>query len=488
MGSSRPSGTTSRKQLQKELEDSELRFRRLFEAAQDGILLLDADTGQITEVNPFLVGLLGYSRSELLGKTLWEIGPFKDTEASQSAFRTLQDKEYIRYENLPLETRTGQFVNAEFVSNVYQVDHKRVIQCNIRDVTARMQAEEALRHAHEKLTDRVKELEQRHREITLLNDMGDLLQACLTLEDAYTVVTRFAPQLFVTKPGLLGILNVSKNLVDPIVTWGEPATTPAAPPFAVDDCWALRRGRLHLVEDTPTALLCKHSSPSPTPSLCIPLSAQNETIGLLHLREPSATPARSIEWTQQLAGMFARHIELALANLRLRATLRDQSIRDPLTGLFNRRYMEESLAREVSRAIRSGDPLGIIMLDLDHFKDFNDNFGHEAGDVLLRELGKLLQTHIRAGDIVCRYGGEEFIGIVTGASLETTLRRAEELRELVKHLCVEYQGRWVGPITISLGVSIFPLNGSSAETVLRAADGALYRAKGEGRDRVVAAQ
>jgi PAS domain S-box-containing protein len=131
---------TERKQIEDALKASEVRYRRLFETAKDGILILDADTGQVTDANPFLENMLGYSHAELLGKTLWEIGPFRDIAASQSAFRQLQSNEYIRYENLPLETQEQQRRQVEFVSNVYLVDGHRVIQCNIRDITARKHA------------------------------------------------------------------------------------------------------------------------------------------------------------------------------------------------------------------------------------------------------------------------------------------------------------------------------------------------------------
>jgi diguanylate cyclase (GGDEF)-like protein len=194
---------------------------------------------------------------------------------------------------------------------------------------------------------------------------------------------------------------------------------------------------------------------------------------------------RLTETKQRLAVTAAGHIALALANLRLRETLRMQSIRDPLTGLFNRRYMEESLARELRRAARNQRKLGAIMLDLDHFKRFNDTFGHEAGDALLRELGGFLRTRTRREDIACRYGGEEFVVILPEASIEATRQRAERLREEFKHLNVQHRGRSLGAVTLSLGVAVFPEHASTVEDIMRSADRALYRAKAEGRDRVV---
>jgi len=188
---------------------------------------------------------------------------------------------------------------------------------------------------------------------------------------------------------------------------------------------------------------------------------------------------------QRLAQAVTENIGLALANLKLREALRNQSICDPLTGLFNRRYMEETLERELRRAERKQLSLGIVMIDLDHFKSFNDNFGHEAGDLLLCEFSHYVQNHIRREDVPCRYGGEEFVLIIPESSLEATRRRGEQIRQAVKQLHVEHRGRALGQVTTSVGVAIFPNHGSTAKSLLRVADAALYRAKSEGRDRVV---
>ena len=479
----------TRERVQRSLRDSEIRFRRLFETAQDGILLLDADTGQITEVNPFLIEMLGYSRDEFLGKKLWEIGAVRDIETSQTAFRELQKKGYIRYENLPLQTKDGRRIHMEFVSNVYQVDDTKVIQCNIRDISERKLAEDALQQAHDKQSVWVQELEHRNRAITLLAEMGNLLQSCITADEVYTVIAQFAPQLFPAESGALGVLDTSHHVINLVVSWGELSATPNEAVFPPGNCWALRTGRLHRVENTHAALLCKHlADPLPSAYLCVPLSAQNETFGLLHLSLPPRVSGRLTEGKQQLAVTLAEHIGLALANLELRETLHSQSVRDSLTGLFNRRYLEESLEREVFRAKRSKSPLGIVMLDLDYFKPFNDTLGHEAGDNVLRELGTFLQQHVRGDDIACRYGGEEFTLILPGASLAVTRARADQLRERIKQLQVDYHGQLLGPLTVSLGVAILPDHGTSGQAVLRAADTALYRAKAAGRDRVVAAQ
>jgi len=171
----------------------------------------------------------------------------------------------------------------------------------------------------------------------------------------------------------------------------------------------------------------------------------------------------------------------------LRSTLRQQSIRDPLTGMYNRRYMEETLEREVLRATRNNENVGVIMLDIDHFKDFNDTFGHQAGDILLQSLGHFFLSHVRGEDVACRYGGEEFILLLPGSSIEETRDRAEEMREKVNQMNVDFKGQALGKITLSFGVSVFPNHGTSPDILIQTADQALYRAKSEGRDRVVVA-
>ena len=299
------------------IRTSELRYRRLFEAAQDGIFILDAETGIIMDANPFLTKMLGYAREELVGKQLWQVGAFKDVEASQEAFEALQKNEYIRYEHLPLRAKNGRLVDVEFVSNVYLVDGEKVIQCNIRDITERKQAQDAL--------------------------------------------------------------------------------------------------------------------------------------------------------------------------LQSQALLREQSVRDHLTGLFNRRYMEETLERELLRAARKHLSLGIIMLDLDNLKQFNDTWGHAAGDEILRELGSLLLKQVRGEDIACRYGGDEFVLILPDASREVTRERAELICELAQQFHLQFDGQSLAAVTLSLGVAIFPEHGITSTGILRAADSALYRAKHEGRARVVVA-
>ncbi|MBM3334653.1 CHASE3 domain-containing protein, partial [Candidatus Sumerlaeota bacterium] len=252
------------------------------------------------------------------------------------------------------------------------------------DISEQKRHEEELRRAHEEMATHATEIEQRNLHLTLLAQMSELLQTCRSLDEAYAIVARSVRDLFPRESGALYVVNASRNLVEATAAWGD--TPPAERVFAPEDCWALRRSQPTLVDDSSAGVVCAHvSRPLRAAYLCVPLVAQSETLGMLHLMglprgssRSDATGSHTAASIQRLAVTVADQIALALSNLRLRDTLRSQSIRDPLTGLFNRRYMEETLEREVQRALRSGASVGIVMLDIDHFKSFNDRYGHEA--------------------------------------------------------------------------------------------------------------
>ena len=457
-----------------EQQTSEVRYRRLFETAKDGILLLDADTARITDVNPFLEDMLGYSHTELIGKALWEIGPVKDIAASQDAMRELQKNEYIRYENLPLETKAGQQIQVEFVSNVYLVDGWRVIQCNVRDITARKR----------ELLASVAELEKRDEEMKSFIRLNELLQSCTTQAEAYQVIGLKASELFAGRSGCLAILQAQGRQLEAAAHWGDQA--PLMSTFSLGDCWAMRRGQLHEVIDPRVDLLCRHFVHQPkTGYLCVPLIVQGELTGLLCLvRDVMGRDKHQVS-QQQLAVTVGETIKLSLSNLKLRENLREEAIHDPLTGLCNRRFLEENLARELHRARRSNSQLCVVMLDLDNFKPYNDAFGHEAGDDRLRELAQALREKLRKSDIACRYGGDEFVLVLPDWSLADAQQLVEQNRALVNELPIRHGGPVLAAITASAGVAGAPEHGFTAAELLHAADKAMYAAKQAGGNRVV---
>ena len=360
------------------------------------------------------------------------------------------------------------------------------------DIDARRRVEEKFKEASKKLQVWVDDLEQRNSEFAVLSETADLLHTCVSAQEAYGVLSRSCQKLFPDMQGALYLINEERNLVEAVSEWNGPIAGESV--FHSDDCWALRRGRIYEAESPSGRVICGHlAGVSFDGYLCVPMMGQGAALGFLHFRYskgahkikegPRAIGSIS-DTKKKLVTTFAEQAALALANLRLRETLRRQSIRDPLTGLYNRRYMEESLERELRRAARSKKPLSTLMVDIDHFKKFNDLFGHETGDELLMQVSQHIQRHIREYDVPCRYGGEEFLILMPETSLETAQKRAENLRKSVKSLQLQNKGRPIGPISLSVGVAAFPSHAQTPENLFRAADTALYRAKSEGRDRV----
>jgi len=465
------------------LEESEMRYRRLFETAKDGILILDGDTGRITDVNPFLQDMLGYSKAELEGKALWEIGPVKDIAASQAAMRQLQNHEYIRYEDLPLETKAGERKQVEFVSNVYLVKGWRVIQCNIRDITTRKRAEARAQAATDELLALVDELQWRDGEMQLLNRMNDLLQSCMTLAEAYQVITLTAGELFHGLNGCLAIMQAKDRQLAVVARWGMEEIMETA--FSLDDCWALRRGQLHEVVDPQAGLLCQHFVHTPQAGyLCLPLTVLGETLGVLCLIDSPIHKGKHHLSLRQLAETVGETIKLSLSNLKLRDELRQQALHDPLTGLFNRRYLDETLPRELHMVQRRNAPLCVVMLDIDGFKQFNDTFGHGPGDMLLREFGRVLRENLRKSDVSCRYGGDEFVLVLPDSSIADTQERVEQIRIFVKQIQIHFGEQVADAITLSAGIAQIPEYGATESELLQAADEAMYTAKQAGGDRI----
>lgn len=270
----------------------------------------------------------------------------------------------------------------------------------------------------------VQDLTVRSNRATNLAKMAELLQSCATVKDACSVVAGMAPRVSPELRGALLQLDSSRNILELAANWAECVL--AGNEFKPDDCWALRTGRPHLVATGDRTIECVHAATVQYSYLCLPLLAHGEAIGVLHFQ--MRAPGELSQPVLLVANMFAVQVSLSIANIRLRDALRNQSIRDPLTGLYNRRYLEEMMERETRRAVRAEHGLGVLMLDLDHFKKFNDTYGHDVGDVVLRETASFLLKSVRAEDIVCRFGGEEFAVILPVADLKVTEARAERIR------------------------------------------------------------
>jgi diguanylate cyclase (GGDEF)-like protein/PAS domain S-box-containing protein len=342
-------------------------------------------------------------------------------------------------------------------------------------------ARQALDRQNERM---VSELTERSQRATLLAKMGELMQSCISKDEVFSAALGFAPKIFPVTRGAVVLLNNARNLAEVIGSWAD-CQLPVKV-FEPNSCWALRTGHPHLVVAGDTTAPCAHAAGLQHTYLCIPILAQGEALGIMHFQTTIEVPTLA-DSELSFKTTFAGQLGLSIANIGLREALRTQSIRDALTGLYNRRYLEEMLEREIRRAVRSEQPLGLLILDLDHFKKFNDTYGHDAGDTVLREAASFLSKSIRAEDIACRFGGEEFVVILPTANVEVAQSRAERIRSKIRELTVLHQGHSVGAITVSIGAAASPMHGTSPKQLLEAADAALYRAKREGRDRVVVA-
>jgi diguanylate cyclase (GGDEF)-like protein/PAS domain S-box-containing protein len=476
---------TERRKIEAGLRTTEERYRELFENANDIVYTHDLK-GSITSINKAAETITGYARDEALQMNACQlVAPDHTRIACRMIDRQVAGENPVPYE-LDIVAKDGRRVSLELNTHIISRGGKPVaVQGIARDITQRKKTEEALHQARQKLEDWVHELEQRTHEMTLLSEMGDMLRACLSTDEAYNVIVRVAQQIFPVRVGALYVISPSRNMVEAVAVWGDSSLIERA--FAPDECWALRRGRVHWVEDSGVGLLCKHlQEPLPEGYLCVPMMAQSEALGILYLTQPES--ARLTEAKQRLAVAMAEHIAMALSNLKLHESLRSQSIRDPLTGLFNRRFMEESLELELRRAARNRKPLGIILLEVDDFHTVARSAGEDAEDSILLELGGILQTIIRKEDIACRYSHEALAIVLPHGPLEVAAQRAEHLREMIKDIEIRHRGRSLGRVTISLGIAAFPEQGRTVETLFRNAESALQRAQQEGGDRATLAQ
>lgn len=353
----------------------------------------------------------------------------------------------------------------------------------MRELRHRAQAERHAARANQELGESIGALQRSAADLNLLSRYTGLLQSCVSAEEALDVTSRTLAHLLPGIAGSVYLLRASQDRAEVISHWGTPLVHSASH-LLPEECWALRRGQPHLIEDLARDAPCAHIDlPDASVAIttaCLPMSAQGTQLGFLFLSAPGPAPMPRLE----IAEAAAEQLSLALSNLRLRESLRRQSIRDALTGLYNRRYLEEALSHELARCARRDLPLSVLMLDVDHFKQFNDGQGHAGGDLLLAAVGELLLTRLRAEDVACRYGGEEFTVILPETDGEEAMRVAEQIRGHIAALAVSDGQRALPRVTASIGVASFPADGELGSALIQKADAALYVAKRQGRNRV----
>ncbi|WP_339914833.1 diguanylate cyclase [uncultured Brevundimonas sp.] len=318
----------------------------------------------------------------------------------------------------------------------------------------------------------------------LLSRMTQRMQGCVNMGDLTEVIARFMPEIFPALAGRVYLLDKTCNALVTACDWSSPQHSQNK--FSPTACWALQRGTLHRPAGDSIDVVCAHAiSDTTVDTVCVPLTAQRETIGLLYLEPRSEVDHEQGDLPESYLMMLAENIGLALANLRLRDSLQEMAMADPLTGLANRRHLDSILNAEIAKARHSHHPISCLMLDVDHFKRFNDSFGHDAGDAVLGQIGALLSRMTRETGLACRYGGEEFLLLMPGLGPDEALNRAEDIRRQVEALTLVHGEQSLGPITASIGVASAP-DHCTMDHLVKTADAAMYRAKKAGRNQVVA--
>ncbi len=483
------SAVSERQHIGKELQQRTVYLNSLTENSPFGIVVLN-QAGRVDLCNRAFEQLFGYERMEIVGKKLDSLisghRPDDLLELSPRVYAGQSVRGSTRRAR-----NDGTLVDVEVHAVPLVIDGQvRGAYALYNDISEVIKAAQEREEQRNTLKRSLTELQSRTNEMTLLIELSDMLQCCASLEEAYSVVTQFGKKLFSAESsGSLSVFKSSRNVLESAGAWGTDSMPLA--PFSPDRCWALRRGKPHWSSGSSAELVCSHLKNylGADDGLCVPMVAQGETIGVLQLQIPATPESKSsIEniqiVLQRIASSAAGQIALSIASLKLREALKDQSIRDPLTGLYNRRFMQESLERELLRARRTNRPFTVMFIDIDHFKRFNDSFGHDAGDLVLQVFAKALTSHFRGGDIICRYGGEEFALVLPDSSLKDAERRANDLRVEVKKLSINHRTTVLEPITFSVGLAAFPEHGSTIEELFRVADKCLYDSKTQGRDRI----
>ncbi len=459
-----------------ELRENEIKLRATFTSLvnfADALIVLD--TGYIIRfTNPAAEALLKAKASSLKGQKFpYPVTKGVKTELSIPAHH---DNVFI-VEMLTVDTEwEGQ--NALLVS--------------LRDISERKWAEESLSKSNRQLKSMVTRLKRREEELTAIGKMAEFFQVCTTESEILKVVSENMESLFPVDSGTFYMLNEENNSLSSAYSWGH--TSDSKDSFTFEECWALKKGQPHKMLTDKSKLACEHiwnENAKDLNYLCIPVATSQKQLGMLYMQFTIVETDFSydnnhnrIEQLLDLGRTVAEHIALAISNVRMQEALQEMAIQDHLTGLYNRRYMQDNLEHEIHRASRNKTPIGLILLDIDHFKSINDRYGHGVGDRVLTTLSILLKTHVRKGDICCRYGGEEFLIILPNSSYKDTFTLAEKLRLQVKELDISYDGHTVGDLTISAGVASYPEQANNYEGLIKAADNAMYRAKDKGRDHV----
>ncbi|WP_233588682.1 sensor domain-containing diguanylate cyclase [Legionella sp. km535] len=468
--------------LIEELKISEDNFRNIIENAPIGMAFLSLD-GKYLDANHVVLELLGYTKEELSKLSYQQITHPDDLENSLHAVHKLINGEtsVVRLEKRYIH-KNGSIITAISSGTIiHQYDNLKVFLTQIVDISDRVANEHKILDLNNKTISTLNELTLLEKNEKLVNKLNGMLQLCITMDETYPRINLIAQELFSGFNGALSVLNKSNNSLETVIQWGKDKILRNI--FSPEDCFSIREGSITIIDDPETWVACPHYLNPPVGGyMVLPLFVQNDLLGVIHLSAQSAIPIP--KHLQDTALTFSNMVKIALSNIKLREKLREQSLRDALTGLYNRRYINEYLPNELAKMMREKSTLNVIMMDLDNFKKFNDDYGHEAGDEVLKLIGQIINQKFRVGDTACRFGGEEFLITMVHTELNDCIQRLEEFQKAIKSKSVFFNNQILPVVTVSIGLAIAPKHGTTMDELIQAADQALYKAKMLGKNRI----
>lgn len=461
-------------------------FRALMEFSPVAMLVADIH-GYIRLVNIKAEEVIGASRKDLIGTPLETLLTERHRELylryASDFLNSSNTRPMVQSVDLMANRKDGSEFPVEIGLNAIQTQDGRMLLAYLVDTSQIRRQQGALRQFKRQLNHSLAAIQDRNRELNMMGEMVEILGRCTNPSDAHSVINEFVQHLYPQQSGAIYQFSESRQRMEPIARWG--IAPPGEQHLELESCWGVKRLKPHKVEESNgNRLFCQHIETKETSGfsyLCIPMQAQGDLCGLLHVRYPSAQlPEGALTVAETLADQLA----LALANLEMRRKLNTQSLRDPLTRLYSLSYMDEALKREVRHASRTGSKLGILLLDVDHFAAFNEKFGRQVGDSYLKTLATTLFGGLRQEEIACRAGGDEFCLILVDAGLDDCQRLAEKLRTASRKTPVEHLDRPSKPPTLSIGIAHFPEHGRTPEELLQSARQAMKSAKEKGDQQI----
>ena len=478
-------------EVNKQLRITDAVYHAIINAIPDAMLTINKEV-IITDVNKALEILFGYDRHELLGQQMEILMP----ESYRSQHKSNMDKYFkapkLRAMGVGRElfgvNKNGDIFPVEIGLSPLELEKEKFAVAIIHDISLRVNntknsqvKEYNLKKANTKLISEKQILDISNKKGILLTEFSETLISCKNKEDMIVVISSYVSKLLDFSKGVFYIFDSTHKYLEANSSWGDIANYDKI--IKSDECLAIRCSVIHITSATEPSSSCDHimEIKQEITCVCVPLVAQNEIFGLIYLEISSINPD-ILDNFNLIITMVSKTIALAFINANLRNLLRDQSIRDSLTGLFNRRFLDEYLIKQVFYAKRNNLNIAIIMFDIDNFKNVNDTYGHDVGDTILEKIGHLMTRLTRADDVICRYGGEEFVCVLQNCSLTLAKKRAEEIRKEISNMT---KGN-LPKITISLGISMYPTDAIMPNELVEASDKALYQSKKTGKNKVTA--